>query len=187
MAKRRRKNRIKRLFADPALLIQKVTAWVGSLSSLIAHTVFFVICFISHLFGIAWDTILLVLTTVVSLEAIYLAIFIQMTVNDQAKSLDEVSEDIGEIQEDIAGVEKDIDEMQEDIAGVEKDIDEIQEDIDEITEEDEEEVDEDKLQKSIDHIQISLQRLVQEVELLKEVRNKENSLSQRDSSGDKKE
>lgn len=44
---------------------------------------------------------LLVLTTVVSLEAIYLSIFIQMTVNHQARELAELSEDVDEIQEDI--------------------------------------------------------------------------------------
>lgn len=44
---------------------------------------------------------MLILTTAVSLEAIYLAIFIQMTVNRTSESLEEVEEDIEDLQEDI--------------------------------------------------------------------------------------
>jgi hypothetical protein len=41
--------------------------------------------------------VLLVLTTLVSLEAIYLSIFIQMAVNRTAQSIKEVEEDFEEI------------------------------------------------------------------------------------------
>ena len=41
---------------------------------------------------------MLILTTIVSLEAIYLSIFIQMSVNHHSYRLDEVSEDIEDIQ-----------------------------------------------------------------------------------------
>lgn len=44
---------------------------------------------------------LLMLTTVVSLEAIYPAIFIQFSVNKQAASLKGVEEDVESIQEDV--------------------------------------------------------------------------------------
>lgn len=71
---------------------------------------------------------LLVLTTIVSLEAIYLAIFIQMTVNRQARELAEVSGDVEDIQEDIEEISHDVDEIQ-------KDVDEIQEDVEEINDE----------------------------------------------------
>jgi peptidoglycan hydrolase CwlO-like protein len=64
---------------------------------------------------------LLVLTTAVSLEAIYLALFIQMTVNKNTKSLADVEEDIEEIAVDVEGIEKDIDEIQEDVEEIEKD------------------------------------------------------------------
>jgi uncharacterized protein YoxC len=99
----------------------KLIDWIGSVSSVYVHTILFIGIFSLRLFGISLDEILLILTTAVSLEAIYLAIFIQMTVNRSAQSIAEVEEDIEEIQEDIEGVEKDIDEIQEDI-------DEIQED-----------------------------------------------------------
>lgn len=51
------------------------------------------------------DKVLLILTTAVSLEAIYLAIFIQMTVNRTTTSLAGVEKDIGDIQEDVDSLE----------------------------------------------------------------------------------
>ncbi|HBY74527.1 TPA: hypothetical protein DEG21_01265 [Patescibacteria group bacterium] len=104
---------------------------------------------------------LLILTTVVSLEAIYLAIFIQMTVNRNTLSLKAVEEDIDEIQEDIDEIQEDIDEIQEDV-------DEIQEDVDEITEDnEEEELETDKAIKYIEKIEIQMQNIVKELEELK--------------------
>lgn len=109
---------------------ERVTAWVGSPSSFIIHTVAFIAAFlIGILKWASWEIVLLVLTTVVSLEAIYLSIFIQMTVNRHAKELEEVSEDVEDIQEDIEEISEDVDEIQ-------KDVDEIQEDVEEISEED---------------------------------------------------
>lgn len=104
-------------------IVDLLTRWVGSTPSLVAHTIFFAVCFAMLLLGVTLEQVLLVLTTVVSLEAIYLAIFIQMAVNRASDSLAEVEEDIDEIQEDIDEIEKDIDE-------IEKDIDEIEEDSD---------------------------------------------------------
>lgn len=78
----------------------KLTDWVGTPVSLIIHTLFFVGIFALRYFGVTTDYILLVLTTAVSLEAIYLSIFIQMTVNRATESLEEVEEDIEGIQED---------------------------------------------------------------------------------------
>lgn len=94
---------------------EKVTKWIGSTQSIVVHTVFFVTVFSLRIFGFSSSDILLVLTTAVSLEAIYLAIFIQMTINKQSKELEEVSEDIEEIQEDVDEIQKDVDEIQEDI------------------------------------------------------------------------
>jgi len=79
--------------------------------------------------GVDWDEILLVLTTVVSLEAIYLAIFIQMSVNRSVESLQEVGQDVEEIQKDVDEIQKDVDEIQEDVDEIQKDVDEIQEDV----------------------------------------------------------
>lgn len=93
---------------------------------------------------------MLVLTTIVSLEAIYLSIFIQMSVNRQARRLREVSRDIEEISEDVEGIQKDVEEIQEDV-------EEIQED-----EEEEEEND-----PQFDQIKKTLETLLEEVAQLK--------------------
>ena len=86
---------------DPDIF-ERVTKGVGSSVSFVLHTLIFIGAFVVGWLGIAsWNTVLLVLTTVVSLEAIYLSIFIQMTVNRQSAELAEVSEDVDEIQEDI--------------------------------------------------------------------------------------
>ena len=79
----------------------KLTDWVGTPVSLIVHTLFFAGIFALRKFGITTDYLLLILTTAVSLEAIYLSIFIQMTVNRNTESLEEVEEDIEGIQEDV--------------------------------------------------------------------------------------
>lgn len=131
-------------------LSMRATRSIGSVESLIVHTIVFITAFASVLFGISLERVLLVLTTILSLEAIYLAIFIQMSVNQNTlqlleveRDIEEISEDLEEISEDIEGIEKDIEEISEDleeisddIEGIEKDIEEIQEDIEEISEED---------------------------------------------------
>ena len=97
------------------------TSWIGSIESLILHTLVFIISFSLVFFGIPFDRVLLVLTTALSLEAIYLAIFIQMSVNQSAirlaqveHSMDEIAGDMEEIAHDVDGIEKDIDEIQKD-------------------------------------------------------------------------
>lgn len=140
--------------------IERMTTWVGSISSLVVHTVFFATCVGIGLFHVLpWDTVLLVLTTAVSLEAIYLAIFIQMTVNRQTESLRNVEEDVDEIQ-------KDVDEIQEDVDEIQKDVDEIQVDVDEI------QVDVDEIQKDVDEatlegITAQIKVLLKDVERMK--------------------
>lgn len=79
----------------------KMTEWVGTPWSLIIHTLLFAGIFILRQFGFTRDYILLLLTTAVSLEAIYLSIFIQISVNKATESLEEVGEDIEGIQEDV--------------------------------------------------------------------------------------
>jgi uncharacterized membrane protein len=121
----------------------RATRWIGSTGSLIFHTIMFIGSFLLYFLGLPFETILLVLTTIVSLEAIYLSIFIQMSVNRQDKRLREVSKDVGEIQEDVEDIAEDVEEMQEDVEEIQQDIDEIQEDVDEI-QEDVEEIHEDE-------------------------------------------
>lgn len=128
--------------------IEKITRSVGSIWSVLIHTVFFVLTFllgILHL--IAWDIVLLVLTTMVSLEAIYLAIFIQMSVNQASESLREVEVDVDEIQKDIDAIEHDVDEIQEDEA--------------------EEEIRDAQHQESLADISQRLQKLLHDIEEMK--------------------
>lgn len=117
---------------------ERITSWIGSRASLVLHTLVFLSFFAVVWFGLlTLETMLLVLTTAVSLEAIYLAIFIQMTVNRNTESLREVEEDIEEIQEDVEEIGEDIDEIQEDVEEMSEDIDELQEDVEEMSEEEE--------------------------------------------------
>ena len=96
----------------------RLTEGIGTIKSLLIHTVLFAGTLSLALFGWEADQILLILTTWVSLEAIYLSIFIQMTVNRNTKSLEEVEEDIEEIQEDVEGLEDDFEEISEEIEDI---------------------------------------------------------------------
>ncbi len=122
---------------QPQSLFQRLalrfTKWVGSPASIVVHTIFFGLCFIMVLLGIDLDKVLLMLTTAVSLEAIYLAIFIQMAINNQTQSIQEVEKDIDEIQEDVDEIQGDIDEIQVDVDEIQEDVDEIQEDVEDVT------------------------------------------------------
>lgn len=117
----------------------KATKWIGSIESLIVHTCLFIGAFWFLLFGISIDQILLVLTTILSFEAIYLSIFIQMSVNRHENALKEVGEDVAEIQEDIEDIQEDVWEISEDVWEISEDIEEISENIEEIKDEEEDE------------------------------------------------
>ena len=124
-------------------MADSVISWIGSTSSLVFHTLLFITSFLLPLFKVVeFEEMLLVLTTIVSLEAIYLSIFIQMSVNKSNKHKEVIKEDVNEIQEDIDEIQEDIDEIQEDI-------DEIQEDIDEIADDEDEDEHKEKAQKVI--------------------------------------
>ncbi|MDE2399728.1 MAG: DUF1003 domain-containing protein [Patescibacteria group bacterium] len=139
---------------------KNLTAAIGSTGSLIIHTIFFIGIFGLRFLGFDTSSILLILTTAVSLEAIYLSIFIQITVNRQSEELEEVSEDIEEIQ-------KDVDEIQEDVDEIQKDVDEIQEDVEEISEDEEEERHEQIENEKFKNIENTLTLLMHEIEGLK--------------------
>jgi uncharacterized protein YoxC len=147
--------------------------YLGSPFSLVLHTVFFAGIFILRIFGITLDQILLILTTIVSLEAIYLAIFIQITVNQHAKQIEEVSEDVEELGEDVEEISKDIDTIQEDVKEISEDIEDISEDVEELGEEIEQDDHEDAVertedQKRIDRIESAIEALLREVHAIKE-------------------
>ena len=143
--------------------------WIGSVQSLAVHTVLFLGSFSLILFGFDLNNILLVVTTIVSLEAVYMAIFIQMAVNHNSKSLDAVEEDIDEIQEDVEEIQEDLDDIQEDVDEIEKDIDEIQEDVDAIEKDDADEVPHEEHNKeTLDKIESRLVKLLTQLEKMKD-------------------
>lgn len=147
---------------------KSATDWIGSVSSLLVHTALFIASFSLVLLGFDFDKILLTVTTIVSLEAIYLAIFIQMAINQASQSLQEVEKDVDEIQKDIDEIEKDVDEIQEDVDEIQEDVDEIQEDVDEIQEDVTEDDARDREHTAmLDKIEGSLGALIKEIEKMK--------------------
>ena len=147
---------------------RNLTKWVGSRTSVILHTVFFLIMFSLPFFGFETQTVLLVLTTVVSLEAIYLSIFIQMTVNQNTESLEDVEEDLEEIVEEVSEISEDIDEIQHDVDEIQEDVDEIQHDVDEIEKETDTFDDSNKKDhQKLENIENVLKKLLEEIEALK--------------------
>lgn len=131
-----------------------LTHWIGSPQSIAIHTAVFLLSFITVWFGVfSFDRMLLVLTTLLSLEAIYLSLFIQMTVNYTTQSIAEVEQNIDEIQEDVGEIQEDIGELQEDVSEMSED-------------EQAEQETEAKQKKTLDEIHAGLQKLMQEVERL---------------------
>lgn len=153
-------------------LAQDASKRIGSPASLLLHTIFFVGIFSLEWIGIPFERILLVLTTLVSLEAIYLAIFIQMTVNRQAEQIEGVSEDVEDISEDVEEISKDIDTIQEDVKEISEDVEDIQEDVEEIGEELEKDEKEDAAERDederrIDRVEKTLEELLREIRGMK--------------------
>ena len=136
-------------------IAERFTAWLGSPLSLVIHTIVFVAAFALVIFGVPFDSVLLILTTAVSLEAIYLSLFIQMSVNRNTKSLADVEEDIEEIAEDVEGIEKDIDEIQEDVDEIEKD-------------EDENDLHDAATMKTLNLLQSDIKKLMEDLQTLKD-------------------
>ncbi len=155
----RRKKRIQ----ETALT---VTRWVGSPQSIAVHSLLFISAFLAaYIHLVSFDRMLLVLTTLVSLEAIYLSIFIQISINSANEAIEEVEHDIDEMQEDVAEIQEDVDEIQEDVQEIEKDVDEIQEDVEELSEEEEAEKKVEKAEKAtLALIQKDLQKLMKDIE-----------------------
>jgi len=74
------------------IVTNAIIKWIGSVKSLVLHTFLFVLNFSLHWFGVSTNTIMLILTTAVSIEAIYLAILMQMSLNIQSDKLDKMEE-----------------------------------------------------------------------------------------------
>ena len=155
----------------PKQRIQKtalaITRWIGSPSSIIVHTILFIASFVVVIIGLVeWNEMLLVVTTIVSLEAIYLSIFIQLTINYTTEAVEEVSEDIEEIREDVG-------ELQEDVEDISEDVEEISEDVEEMSEEEEsdeaeEEARKNEQKKTLTDIQTDLRKLMADIEKLQQ-------------------
>ncbi|MDD5083849.1 MAG: hypothetical protein PHT88_02830 [Candidatus Moranbacteria bacterium] len=144
---------------------------LGSAWSLLIHTVLFVGIFSLRWAGLNVEQILLILTTIVSLEAIYMSIFIQMTVNRHSEGLSAVQEDIEDIQEDVEEISEDIEGIQEEVKEIGEDVDEISEDIedisDEIVEDEEDKHHHDVTNSKLEKIEETLHRLLSDIEGLK--------------------
>ena len=137
--------------------------WIGSPVSILVHTILFVICFVLVWLGlVGFNEMLLALTTIVSLEAIYLALFIQLTVNYQSHSIAEVERDIDEMQEDVGEIQEDIDELQEDVEDISEDVEEMSE------EELEEERRKAEQKQTLSTIQADLRKLMSDIERLQQ-------------------
>lgn len=91
----------------------RLTRFIGTPMSIIIHSLAFAGIFLLVLVGVKVDTIMLILTTAVSLEAIYLSLLIQMTVNKNTESLEDVEEDIEDLQENVEEISEDIEGIQE--------------------------------------------------------------------------
>lgn len=102
-------------------LAKKMTSYIGTSESLVIHSFLFAGIFLLRLFGVSTEEILLILTTLLSIEAVYLAIFIQMTVNRTTESLASVEEDIDDIQEDVDDIQEDVDSLETNIKGISED------------------------------------------------------------------
>src|SRR3989344_3017924 len=104
---------------DVEQIAVKITEWIGTPISIAVHTVLFVLAFVVYFLGVSFETVLLLLTTIVSLEAIYLSLFIQFSVNVTKESLEDVEEGLEDIQEDVEGLEGGLGDIQEDVEGLE--------------------------------------------------------------------
>jgi uncharacterized membrane protein len=96
-------------------LLIKIPENIGTPKSLLVHTLVFLV-FLTLPFvglGLKSEQVNIFFTTLLSLEAIYLAIFIQMSVNRSNQNIQDLSEDLDDIQEDIVDIQGDIDYMNE--------------------------------------------------------------------------
>lgn len=149
-------------------LSDKLTSAIGTPASIAIHTLLFAGIFILTRFGFSVDDVLLILTTVVSLEAIYLAIFIQMTVNRNSTHLVDVKEDISDIQEDVEDIQEDVDDLEENVDDIQEDVEGLETNVKEISEDyDVSDKEEDDLTKALNNIEKHLKILQQDIANLK--------------------
>lgn|GEM_PF-193050 len=157
---------------------ESFTIWIGSIQSLLAHSALFILVFILGFLGVNWEMLMLILTTAVSLEAIYLAIFIQMSINRSAENLQTVAEDLGEIHEGVEDLAEGVEEISGDVDELQKDMGEMQEDVEEInTNVDEIQIDVSDIQGDLDDIQTDVDDLQGDI----------NAIARGDKKGEKRD
>jgi septal ring factor EnvC (AmiA/AmiB activator) len=108
-----------------------IIRWTGTPWAILVHTLIFASFFGFIFLGVDSDSIMLILTTAVSLEAIYLSLFIQMSVNKNTESLSEVEEDLDKTQEDVEDIEGALITVASSVKEIEEDVEDISEDVDE--------------------------------------------------------
>lgn len=148
-------TKIKIVFSDESLekFYLSIPEWFGSKLSVKIHTIIFIFSYCLIIIGFNPSSVFDVLTNVVSLEAIYLSLFILMSGNLQLKKLHDVADGVRDIQEDV-------DEIQEDVKEIQEDVDEIQEDVKEIQDDDEDD-------EILCKIESNLNELIKEISALK--------------------
>ena len=150
--------------------VNRLTAWVGSPSSMFVHSIIFLGALLLPLLGVDSAKVLLVLTTIVSLEAIYLSIFIQYSVNQHSEALTEVASDIDEVTEDVKEISTDVEELSSDVEDISSDVSELATDVEDISENLEEHLGDDEpssAKPSYEHLEQQVRELSAEVERLK--------------------
>ena len=100
---KRRKNiweiKMKKESSPIEIFAHKATRWIGTTNCLVFHGVFFLIAFTITPF-IGLDRVLLVTTTLLSWEAIFIGIFLQMSINRHGERIEDIEADIDDILED---------------------------------------------------------------------------------------
>jgi uncharacterized membrane protein len=126
------KKILKKLYSDEVLeyLSTNISRLMGSMNSLIIHTILFLLSYLLIFLGFNEEKIFDLLTNIVSLEAIYLSIFLLMSGNLQLKKLHDVATNVHDVATNVKEIQEDVDEIQDNIDEIQEDIDEIQEDQD---------------------------------------------------------
>jgi hypothetical protein len=135
--------------------------WIGSITSLIYHTVIFGLFFVLYFLGVP---VLLLFATLLSIEAIYLTIFLQMSVNLQSKKLQSVAKEVKDMQEDMVEIQENVVDIQENVEDIQENVEDIQENVEEIQKDEDEDDTEDEI---LERIEKTMNLLITEVSELK--------------------
>ena len=142
--------------------VLNIISSIGSVKSLFIHTGLFVGSFCLYFLGVEMDSILSVVTNIVSLEAIYLSILIQMSVNFQSKKLELVAADVEDLQEDVEDIQSNVEDIQENVEDIQENVEDMQED------------DDDEDDDDLKEIRNTLEKLMKEVVELKHKKSKDS-------------